>query len=507
MGRGTSRWRVVATAVAALTAGTAQGAPPASAPGAKGGPAAGADAHCRPGATLLDLPPRVTPLWYGLYVGDKKVGWMTTAFAPEVRDGRKVLVSREEMLVEALVGQRKVRRQVTEERVYEAGPKGRLVSLKSVFGGDGGDRTVRVTCGATTCKAEIAAPDGKRNAEFPHPGETAEQAEAPRLAARTCRPVSGPQLQADDLRVKKMTSKYAGRDRLGAGGVEVAVSVVEEQEEGDRVAPRLLVADDGRILETRVGDGMVVKVEPAETARRLDLVDLFSTLRVPLPAALPRDVPMSITYALRGVPKGFDLADERQRAVPGPGGETLLTVTALPFKGDDVPRGKPSPRGDADQAATIEIDWEHPSIRKLADATVGRTTGTWAAARALSRVVHDRLDKVYGESADRASDVLARGKGDCTEHTRLFVALARASGIRAREVKGLVQASYGQGGPGLYWHAWAEVKVGNRWIALDPTFGQDVADATHVALGRGTSQDAIALVGALQVARTEAKVP
>ncbi len=490
-------------AVALLAAGTARGAPPSGTVPAKDAP----DAHCRPAATLLDLPPRAEPEWYGLYVGDKKVGWMSTALAPQVRDGRKVLVSREEMLVEALVGQRKVRRQVTEERVYERGARGRLVSLRTIFEGDGGDRIVQVTCGPSTCKAEVTSPDGRRNVELPHPGETAEQAEAPRLSALACRPVAGPQLQADDLRVKRMTSRYAGRTRLGAGGVEVPVSIVEEMEEGDRVAPRVLVSDDGRILETRVGDGMVVKVEPAETARRLDLVDLFTTLRVALPGPLPRDVPMAITFALRGVPKGFDLDDERQRAVAGAGGETLLTVTARDFEGKDVPRGKPSPRGDGDQAATIEIDWEHPSIRRLADATVNGTTGTWAAARRLSRAVYERLEKVYGQSSDRASDVLAVGKGDCTEHTRLFVALCRAAGIRAREVKGLVYASYGQGGPGLYWHAWAEVKVGDRWMAVDPTFGQDVADATHVALGRGTRQDAIALVGSLQVARTETRRP
>jgi transglutaminase-like putative cysteine protease len=480
--------------------------PPAAVAAPSGKPGA-PDAHCRPGATLQDLPSRSEPGWFGLYVGDKKVGWLTTSSAVETRDGRKVRVSREEMLVEVLVGQRQVRRQVTEERVYEPGPKGRLLSLTSAFRGDGGNRDLRVTCGASACKGEIATADGKRPIEFPHPGETAEQADAARLAALTCKPVSGPQLQSDDLRVRRMTSRYAGRSTLGGGGVEVPVSVVEEKEEGDRVAPRTLVSDDGRILESRVGDGMVIKVEPVETARRLDLVDLFSTLRVPLPAPLPRDVPMTITYAIRGLPRGFDLDDARQRAVPGKDGETLLTVTARPPSGPDVPRGKPAEKGDADQASSIEIDWEDPAIRALSASTVGGTSGTWAAARKLSKVVYERLDKVYGQSQDRASEILKQGRGDCTEHTRLFVALARAAGIRAREVKGLVYANYGQGGPGLYWHAWAEVKVGDGWVAVDPTFGQDVADATHVALGRGTRQDAIALVGALKVTRTEAIKP
>jgi transglutaminase-like putative cysteine protease len=487
----------LAVALLAWTAPAQAAAPPKS--------------HCRPAATLLDLPLRSEPEWFGLYVGDKKVGWLQTSTAMETRGGKSVRVGRQEMLVEVMVGPRQVRREATEERVYEAGRGGRLLSLESAFRGDGGNRSLRVTCGPKTCKAEITAADGTKTTEIPNPGETAEQLAAAQLAAATCKAVSGPQLQSDDLRVKKMTNRYVGRTTLGGGGVEVPVSIVEELEDGDRVAPRVLVSDDGRILETRVGDGMVIKVEPAELARRLDAVDLFSTLRVPLPGPLPREVPMAITYGLRGVPRGFDLDDPRQRARPGAEGETILTVTArepaAQAPGRDVPRGKPAERGDEDQATTIEIDWDHPGIRALAAATVGTTPGAWAASKKLSNEVYRRMEKVYGQSRDRASEILQEGKGDCTEHTRLFVALARASGIRAREVKGLVYANYGQGGPGLYWHAWPEVKVGDEWIAVDPTFGQDVADATHIALGRGSRQDAIALVGALKVTRTDARKP
>jgi transglutaminase-like putative cysteine protease len=494
------------TLVSALLAfsAPAEGAPPAKA-------APPANAHCRPSATVLDLPLQKEPEWYGLYVGDKKVGWLRTSTVAEQRGGKSVRVARQEMLVEVMVGTRQVRREANEERVYESGRGGRLLSLRAGYRGDGGDRSLLVTCGPKTCKAEVSAADGKKTSDIPNPGETLEQLEASRLAALTCRPVAGPQLQSDDLRVKHMTNRYVGRTTIGGAGVEVPVSIVEELEDGDRVAPRVLVSDDLRILETRVGDGMVIKVEPAELARRLDIVDLFSTLRVALPGPLPRQVPMTITYGLRGVPRGFDLDDPRQRARPGAEGETVLTVTArepaAQAPGRDVPRGKPAERGDEDQAATIEIDWDHPEIRALAAATVGNVPGAWAATRKLVHEVYSRMEKVYGQSRDRASEILRQGKGDCTEHTRLFVALARASGIRAREVKGLVYANYGQGGPGLYWHAWPEVKVGDEWIAVDPTFGQDVADATHIALGRGTRQDAIALVGALKVTRADPKPP
>jgi transglutaminase-like putative cysteine protease len=101
--------------------------------------------------------------------------------------------------------------------------------------------------------------------------------------------------------------------------------------------------------------------------------------------------------------------------------------------------------------------------------------------------------------------VLAAGKGDCTEHSVLLVALARALEIPARQVHGLVYARYADGKDALYWHAWVEVLSAGEWIPIDPTFGQPVADATHVALGTGTQVDTIGLLGALRVESVEVR--
>ena len=101
--------------------------------------------------------------------------------------------------------------------------------------------------------------------------------------------------------------------------------------------------------------------------------------------------------------------------------------------------------------------------------------------------------------------MLTAGRGDCTEHTVLMVALARALGIPARPVHGLVYARYEDGQDALYWHAWVEVRSAGEWIAMDPTFGQPVADATHVALGVGTQVDTVGLLGALKVLAVEVK--
>ena len=94
-------------------------------------------------------------------------------------------------------------------------------------------------------------------------------------------------------------------------------------------------------------------------------------------------------------------------------------------------------------------------------------------------------------------DVLRIGEGDCNEHTYLFVALARAMGIPARVQVGL---AYYEGA--LYYHAWPAVYV-EGWWELDPTFGQPVADATHLALLHGELDRQVELIHVVGKLRVE----
>jgi transglutaminase-like putative cysteine protease len=119
--------------------------------------------------------------------------------------------------------------------------------------------------------------------------------------------------------------------------------------------------------------------------------------------------------------------------------------------------------------------------------------------RVASRLVHWVATAVRQERTDGISDaawVLERRRGDANEHTALFVAMARALGLPARPVTGLVRAA---GGTGYYYHAWAEVYLGD-WVAVDPTFDQIPADAVHLRLAVGAlvrSTDFARLLGRL----------
>jgi hypothetical protein len=95
------------------------------------------------------------------------------------------------------------------------------------------------------------------------------------------------------------------------------------------------------------------------------------------------------------------------------------------------------------------------------------------------------LEKKPTVSLPSAREVLRTKVGDCNEHTALYVAMARASGIPARVAVGLV---YMHGA--FYYHAWPEVYIrdgnaGGLWLPVDPTLNQFPADTTHLRLARG----------------------
>ena len=105
----------------------------------------------------------------------------------------------------------------------------------------------------------------------------------------------------------------------------------------------------------------------------------------------------------------------------------------------------------------------------------GAEENTWKAAEKICKWVYESIkDKNYKVGFGTAKQTLKDLQGDCSEHTVLFVGLARSLGIPARICTGLVYHR-----DAFYYHFWPEVYVG-RWISMEPTLGQTQADATHL---------------------------
>ena len=124
------------------------------------------------------------------------------------------------------------------------------------------------------------------------------------------------------------------------------------------------------------------------------------------------------------------------------------------------------------------------------------------AAKKLNAWVYGSIQKKPVVSIPSALEVLSQRVGDCNEHTTLYTALARAAGIPTRMAAGIVYME-----SGFYYHAWPEVWLG-AWTAIDPTFNQFPADATHIRFIIGNldrQSEILRLVGKLKMEVLEYK--
>jgi len=130
---------------------------------------------------------------------------------------------------------------------------------------------------------------------------------------------------------------------------------------------------------------------------------------------------------------------------------------------------------------SVTVQSNDPSIRRLAEEIAG---GSASAEERIARILRWLEHNVEKAPLDvfSALDVLQQRKAECQGHAYLYTALARAAGIPTRVVNGLV---YSQDFDGFLYHSWTESLVGSRWQAVDPTFGQRTADATHIKLVEG----------------------
>jgi len=186
----------------------------------------------------------------------------------------------------------------------------------------------------------------------------------------------------------------------------------------------------------------------------------------------------------RQVLRGDTLIVTREDGTPGGGAYTMPMALAMRMSF----RHELSPEPLVQSGA--------PAIVQLARRLRGDTRDPVVAARRISQWVHDSLKKSISVTIPSAAQVLESRAGDCNEHTQLFIALSRAAGIPARAAAGLALV-----GTKFYYHAWPEVFVG-KWVAVDPTFGQFPADASHLRFvygGLDRQAELLRLMGTLRI--------
>ncbi|WP_243304316.1 transglutaminase-like domain-containing protein [Geothrix oryzisoli] len=218
---------------------------------------------------------------------------------------------------------------------------------------------------------------------------------------------------------------------------------------------------------------------------------------------------------LRGEGAVPELPEDAQQIRLG-GGRWRLVRAALPSAAEAAQppvAGPPAPGEARFLAPSPLVPFQDPAfdglLRRLA---LPPGLSRWELARRVTTFVFDWItEKDYTVGFASALEVCRTPRGDCTEHGVLAVALLRRLGVPARGVTGWVGL-----GDTLGLHFWVEVKLGERWVPVDPTFDQAPASAFRIKLGDtdlsdlgsvGWESAALAFSGVRWIPEREATAP
>jgi hypothetical protein len=235
----------------------------------------------------------------------------------------------------------------------------------------------------------------------------------------------------------------------------------------------------GEMLSQLQPMGISVKQEPKEKAIKIGKVspEILTLYKVPTNIEIKNARNISLLKMLVNVKV---VVNEQQRWF----GDTLLIETRGPTSGGHFALSNNRPDSVKKYLEpTTFIQSNDKRIIKQAKQIVGYTKTPWKKVEALTHWVSENVKDMPTVTIPSALDVLNTMEGDCGEHSILFAALARACKIPADVVVGIVYTQ-----DGFYYHAWNKVWVG-RWVEVDPTFNEPIADAAHLILAEGALEE------------------
>ncbi|MGF1511001.1 MAG: transglutaminase family protein [Myxococcota bacterium] len=267
--------------------------------------------------------------------------------------------------------------------------------------------------------------------------------------------------------------------------------IVEEETAG--ILSRSRVDASGIILETELPalGARFTRTSRSEALAIGAKVDIFAAGLFSVPHPLPRnnDIEHLVVWLeTRSGQEPIALEDERQQVERnGSRAKLMLRATELPARTAAIPVEDPKVREYLEGTPFEKLD--DPQLVKAAKKAIGDASEVGPAARRLTELVHERLErKNLTQAFTSASEAWRQREGDCTEHSVLFSALAKIVGIPTRLVTGLVYVGGVRNQFG--YHEWVEVWTGAGWHPMDPTFGQANADPTHIKFAVGQSDPA-----------------
>ena len=293
--------------------------------------------------------------------------------------------------------------------------------------------------------------------------------------------------------------KILRQETLQYEGKSIDTFVIRQRFSG--METLIWVSHDGAVYRESTNMGFESFKEKPQVAQKIDeVMTLSSVITMSLvkpnkPVPRPKKI-YDLIYRIHPVSSPEAIPeDHRQKIIKVEKQKDGNYITTLRIKSEpkNIERtGQKKDKSEQDPKyleETAEVQSRHKMIQALARKLSADGISKWQLAKDINLWVHLNLRKEMVDTVT-ALDALLEGRGECQSHTYLFAALTRASGIPTRIVNGLV---YSKEYEGFLYHAWPEVFVG-EWKAMDPTFGQDRADATHIKLTENSNESPFRLM-------------
>ncbi len=423
----------------------------------------------------------------GLYLQGKKVGYLVGTNKIVKRGDTEFFEQKMETLFSANKRGKQFSDKSTLTRMFNLNANGELTSIEQISERDGGtytsmlikqgDKYLETSTGGKTTKSVTVEPPKTSLANDKQLNDWLRSS-----------PKAGDEFEykSSDFNggeFNEHTShyKYVAKKELVLNGVPTTIHSLEQRDDRDDEVTKYDCDNSGRLIRGNFGP-VAFRLEEESTARKLDTegVDLIEASSVPTNVRMgdPRKL-KQVLLKLYGIKYTLPNSHRQMQTADGKGsGWTTLMLTRDFKKADKVSLSKEDLQKFLKSTPAIQSD--NAEIKSFSAGIVGSETNPIKKAELLQKAIFDLIGKDVNRNSNTALEVLERKAGDCTEHSLLFNALARAAGIPSREVTGLMYTQAPS--PQFYWHVWNEIHDGERWISVDPTWNEVFVDAGHLKI-------------------------
>jgi protein-glutamine gamma-glutamyltransferase len=435
----------------------------------------------KPPLTDRDIPQLLRTDYYGAYIAGNKIGWakMSLTRLDTLPPG---YLAQLEMTVKvtAAGAKREIRTLQSEEFELSAPYTFRGGCFRRTEGNSGRETTVTrsfsggfeaiTRSGGETARKQIASIDYT----------LADRAAISLWVLKN--PKEGDRLPQwefsfNEFRVGMSIYKLAATRTAVANGVTLTYHEVTDAMKSNSTLARY-DAKGGQILSMQLSGLIELRVEPEAMAKNVEFgADFFELGKVKVDRRLGNCSRITSLVLETG---GHDL-----NLKPGPfqavarNGSGVYTVK-LGWDYGTVSKATPADIW-RNLSETPDYPITNPKIQALARGAVADAQTTKEKVKRLVHFVAGYIEPSYTTRPLSVMDVVHTRRGACTEYAKLYTTLARAAGVPAREVSGLMYIGDDERAFGM--HAWNEIVLNGQWLPVDAAWNQTEPDPTHISFG------------------------